>query len=125
MPYGKHCIFFIGVKEGTSKWLITLFSVFELFSYFISVFLFRYTVTISATALDNKSALATYVCLPSQLPCTVLSSTHYDARGIAVNTVTISTEKADLSELHLIVVGWGDADELNTFTLGATLLTIS
>ena len=85
----------------------------------------RYTITVSVTAIDSKSAFATYVCLPSQLPCSVLSSSHYDARGIAVNAVHISTEKADLSEFHLIVIGWGDANDNNTFTLGATLQTNS
>lgn len=65
--------------------------------------------------------MATYVCLPTELPCTVVSSTHYDPRGIGINTVTLTTGSGQLSEIHVIVVGWGDGEQNNTFTLGATV----
>ncbi|KAK3749448.1 hypothetical protein QZH41_003488 [Actinostola sp. cb2023] len=40
----------------------------------------RYDITIAVTGTDSKSAMATYTCLPTELPCTVTSSTHYDPR---------------------------------------------
>ena len=82
---------------------------------------YRYDVTVAATANDSISAMATYVCLLTQLPCSVLSSTHYDPRGIGINTITLTTGSYTLTELHVIVVGWGDGDQINTFSLGATL----
>ena len=76
---------------------------------------------VSTIAVDSKSAMSTYVCLPSELPCTVLSSTHFDARGIGINSVTLTTSDRGLTALHVLVVGWGDGQQTNTFEFGATL----
>lgn len=88
-------------------------------------FIYRYDVTISVTATDSVSTMSTFVCLPNELPCTVTSSTHYDPRGIGINTVTLSTGSASLTKLYVLVVGWGDGGQLNTFLIGATLKKMS
>lgn len=85
----------------------------------------RYDVTISVTATDSVSGMSTFVCLPNELPCTVTSSTHYDPRGIGINTVTLTTGSASLTKLYVLVVGWGDSGQSNTFLIGATLKKMS
>ena len=77
------------------------------------------------TGTDSKSAMATYTCLPTELPCTVTSSTHYDPRGIGINTVTLTTGSSQLTEIHVLVVGWGDGEQINTYILGATVTKLS
>ncbi|EDO39255.1 predicted protein [Nematostella vectensis] len=80
----------------------------------------RFDVAISTVAVDSKSAMSTYVCLPTELPCSPTSSNHYDPRGTSINSVTLTTGSGQLTELHVLVIGWGDGSQTNTFVLGAT-----
>lgn len=84
--------------------------------------IYRYDIMIAVTGTDSKSAMATYACLPNELPCSVTSSTHYDPRGIGFNSVTLTTGSSMLTEVHVLIVGWGDGEQTNTFTLGATVV---
>jgi len=79
-----------------------------------------YTITFQATAMDDKSAFALYVCTdPSEFPCTAGSAkrAYSDPRGIAVVTVVISTTTGQFSQIQVTVYGWGEQAQSNTFLL--------
>lgn len=89
-----------------------------------SIFLYSYNIDIVVTALDSQSAMATYVCLPPFNPekgCTPDEADASDPRGIAINTVTISTRTGGLKDIYIAVVGWGDGEQTNSFVIGATV----
>lgn len=83
----------------------------------------RYNINIVVTALDSRSAVATYVCLPPLQPdgCTPTSATYSDPRGIAFNVVTLQTSSGNLKDIYVAVVGWGDGEQDNNFLIGATI----
>jgi hypothetical protein len=39
--------------------------------------------------------------------------------------VTLSTGTGSLADLYVAVVGWGDGEQTNTFTLGAVITRIT
>lgn len=84
----------------------------------------RYNIDIIVTAMDSVSAMATYVCLPPVDPstgCTPQDATSSDPRGIALNVVTIGTGTGSLRDIYVAVVGWGDGQQINRFSIGATI----
>ena len=84
----------------------------------------RYNIDVVVTALDSVSAMATYVCEPPVDPsvgCTPEDATDSDPRGIAINVVTLSTGSGSLKDIYVAVVGWGDGEQTNTFTIGAVV----
>lgn len=79
---------------------------------------------IVVTALTSQSAMATYVCNPPVDPavgCTPEDADEFDNRGIAINLVTLSTSTASIQNINLAVVGWGDGEQQNLFSVGATV----
>lgn len=82
----------------------------------------RYNIDIVVTALDSKSAMATYVCLPPlKVPCSPTTATQSDPRGIGLNVVTLQTGSGTLKDVYVLIVGWGDGEQENTFMIGAIL----
>ena len=68
--------------------------------------------------------MATYVCEPPVDPstgCTPEDAKESDPRGIAINVVTLSTTSGSLKDIYVAVVGWGDGEQLNNFSIGATV----
>ncbi|XP_028401354.1 uncharacterized protein LOC114524465 [Dendronephthya gigantea] len=84
----------------------------------------RYDVSLVVTALDSISAMSTYACLPPVDPtvgCTPDKAAQSDPRGIAINTLTISTGSGGIKDLYIAVVGYGDGEQTNHFLIGATV----
>ena len=81
----------------------------------------RYDVIIATTAVDSKSAMATYICTKAGETCTVNTALVYDPSGTGLNTVTIHTASGTISELRALIVGYGDGKQMNSFQLGAQL----
>ena len=67
--------------------------------------------------------MATYVCLPPNVgdKCTPDTAVQSDPRGIALNIVTLQTGSGQLKDIYVAVVGWGDGEQENHFTIGATV----
>lgn len=83
---------------------------------------------IVVSALDSVSAMATYVCEPPVDPtigCTPGDAQDSDPRGIAINVVTLATRTGSLRDLYVAVVGWGDGEQTNRFSIGAIVKKIS
>ena len=75
-------------------------------------------------ALDSVSAMTTYACMPPIDPavgCTPEDAKWSDPRSIAINVVTLTTALGSLRDVYLAVVGWGDGEQTNTFSIGATV----
>lgn len=82
----------------------------------------RYNIDIIVTALDSRSAMATYVCLPPfKQPCTPTIANYSDPRGIGINVVTLQTGSGTVQNVYVVVVGWGDGEQMNRFVIGATI----
>eukprot|EP00794_Sanderia_malayensis_P014778 gene14778-16312_t len=81
----------------------------------------RYLITIAATAVDSKSAMAMFVCTEPGVSCTVNTAIAYDPSGTGIATVTLHTGSATISEVRVLIVGYGDGQQINSFQLGATL----
>ena len=75
-------------------------------------------------AVDSVSAMATYACMPPIDPafgCTSEDAEWSDPRGIAINVITLTTGIGSLRDVYLAVVGGGDGEQTNTFSIGATV----
>jgi hypothetical protein len=86
--------------------------------------LYRYNIDVVVTALNSVSAMSTYVCLPPVDPatgCLPDDAQYSDARGIGTNVVTVPTDTASLSDIYVAVVGWGDGEQTNVFSIGAVV----
>ena len=71
--------------------------------------------------------MASYICEPPIDPavgCTPEDATQSDPRGIAINVITLATGTGSLRDVYLAVVGWGDGEQTNTFSIGATVTKI-
>ena len=103
------------------------FSTVPIFNYrdtwtFFFLCLSRYNIDIVVTALDSRSAMATYVCVPPfKPPCTPTIARYTDPRGIGINVVTLQTGSGTVKDVYVVVVGWGDGEQMNNFVIGATI----
>ena len=81
-----------------------------------------YSLTITTTALNEKSGFATYVCPQSfGSPCTVNTELR-DTSGAAVNVVPVKLKKIqDLGPIEVLVRGDGRFSRNNKFTLAASM----
>jgi len=75
-------------------------------------------LVVQATATDEASAMALYVCIqPSEFPCTPATAQRQnsDARGVSIVTVPLNTASAQYTKIQALVTGWGQFNNLNNF----------
>ena len=85
---------------------------------------YRYNLDIIVTALDSISAMATYACEPPinrTVGCLPDDAVQSDARGIAINVITLTSDSGAPRDVYLAVVGWGDGEQTNKFSIGAVI----
>ena len=81
----------------------------------------KFNVSISVIANDQRSAFATYACLPNIKDCLPSNASFNDTSGSAANFVeVVGYGKPDIGPITVIVRGDGRFKEKNTFSFAAS-----
>jgi hypothetical protein len=78
----------------------------------------NYDISIAATAVNDLSAAALYICTKqSEMPCSPGSAEqdHMDPSGTAVASVRLSATTQQFTQMQAAVVGWGAYNLPNSF----------